>query len=314
MKLVANGPGIGDSMFLSAVAWEWLVQRPREGLVLSVAHPELYAGWADPRLVVVPWEGADCRTFPELDNQRVTGGDHNVRWMCAKLGLVPPALDRVRQWCPPLRGQLGWEARRFVDMLRSSVFRRPVVYWSSTEEEPVEERPPRPYITLSPKAGSWTPNKDWPLPFWQYVVSGLMATTDAAIAQLGAADDPQLAHVVDLRGIPLAHAVEVIRGAAVHVCVVTGTMHIASGTATPTVAIFGGREDPRVTGYPHHLTMVTRPSCAPCWLVEPCPFGSSVTADEFRPPCLHALQPPQVLDQVIGLYQRVKEGTWDMGS
>jgi len=274
-RLVANGPGIGDAVVLTALAREWIVQVGGP-LAVSCAWPEVFAGWP---VEVEPWAGVEARSCPELDDQTVTGGEHNIRHMLRRLGLrVPDAAPRC--WLPrlPDPGPEVLAGRAYV-----------------------AEMPPR-YATVSPKAGGWTRNKDWPPVLWAQVLADL--DLGCPVFQLGAEDDPLIPGAGDLRGIPLATSIEVVRHARVHACVVTGTMHVASGTGTPTVAIFGGREAPGVTGYPAATNLVARPPCAPCWLVPPCPHGMPA-------PCLTAITPDVVTAAIRAAFERAKGNPWD---
>ena len=135
------------------------------------------------------------------------------------------------------------------------------------------------------------------------------ATLGCAVVQLGAVEDELLRDVVDFRGKPLVQVAELLRAAAVHVCVVTGTMHIASGTGTATVAIFGGREHPNVTGYPDAVNLYAEPErgCSPCWMVEPCPYAQGGIAE-----CMTMLPPTVAATVVMKRYAEVlgeKENT-----
>ena len=48
-------------------------------------------------------------------------------------------------------------------------------------------------------------------------------------------------------------------------------MHLANAVGTRSVIIFGGREDPKLTGYPDNINLFDAGiECSPCWKVEEC--------------------------------------------
>lgn len=266
MKLVANGPGIGDSMFLSAVAHECKAQRPDEDVTISCAHPELYTASPDVDKLEMGWEGPGARSFPELDNQAQIR-EHNVQFMCRKMGLEPPKLEDVRQW-----------------------------YWHEEALLAQTCKPPHRYVTISPWAGRWTRNKDWQRADWETLVERL-SDRQLVVLQLGAEEDVRILGTnAQAMGRPLPMIALLMQHALCHICVVTGTMHMASAIGAKCVAIFGGREDPNVTGYWAHTKLyVTKCGleCAPCWKVEPCPI-----MEHGVKPCMARISVEDVLEAV----------------
>lgn len=241
--LVANGPGIGDAMVLSIVVEELARQRG-EMSVVSSCYSELFL--SNPHVVAMqPWKGPGARSFPELDDMRVCGGHSMYAWMLRKFGLDPVRAPMYRQ----------------------------TFYFGDHERDPVQKGR---YVTVSPWAGAWTRNKDWQWDQWEILCEKIQSKElDLDVYQLGAAQDRRLSKASGKwMGADLRTVARLLRDAAAHVCVVTGTMHMASAFKDlKTAVIFGGREDGMVTGYPGHVKFSTRPpqGCSPCWLVPTCP-------------------------------------------
>ena len=122
--LKVNGPGIGDAVFLTAVAHELKKTGMRVGCVSH--HNELYHNNPD-----IDNYATDCPEsidFPELHQQHLIQ-EHNVQFMCRKLGLVPPRWEEIRQY----------------------------IYLKAEEQINYSS----PYITIHAGTGNWTPNKQW---------------------------------------------------------------------------------------------------------------------------------------------------------
>lgn len=253
-------------MVLSALSHEFLVQR-REEVDVVVAHPELYENNPTVRSAI-GWSMDYPRSLPELDDQKVTGGEHNIRFACRKFGLVPPEPGKIR----------------------------PYVYLSHDEEVCA---PQLEYVTMHPQPGSWTRNKDWYHSEWTQL-SVLFG--ERKIYQLGAAGDWRIPGTDPaFMGAPLRHACAVLQGSRLHVCPVTGTMHLAAAVQAPTLVIYGGREDPRVTGYEYQKKLYVPLSCSPCWLVTPCPYGREIHG-ELAKPCMYPISAQSVFQAIEEFY------------
>jgi len=188
------------------------------------------------------WTGAI--TFPECHDQAAIK-EHNVRFMCRKLGLVPPQPETIR----------------------------PHLYLSDFELR--DNFIPYPYLTIHPGTGPWTPNKTWHL--WSGLVEEILIQFPGInIVQLGGAGEPRLPMVhFHFPDLPLRQVAALLHNARLHLSCVTGTMHIATAVECKCVCIFGGREDPAITGYSMNVNLQSQApqGCAPCWLVSPCPHG-----------------------------------------
>ena len=156
---------------------------------------------------------------------------------------------------------------------------------------------PRPHVAITRRANSYTPNKDWPDPYWEALVARL-AARGTVIDVGGPTTEPRAAPAgshVDLRGrTSLPELVAAIAAADLFIAPDTGPMHIAGAVGTPAVVIYGGYIHPNSTAYPGNINFYSPVECAPCWLVEPCPYGKK---------CLHMITPDQVLSAVDRLWK-----------
>lgn len=246
MWLVANGPGIGDALVLTAVARAFREQRPGSDLGVMSAHPELL--WKNPDVdQATTFQAYAPRTFDFLDDMpRQT--EHQVVAMCRALRLTPPAPAAVRCYLTPGPDETAWAAAR-------AGGRGPVV-------------------TIHVQPGDWCPNRTWALDRWREVARRLREESGARVLQVGGAADPVLegvdGHVL---GAPLRHVGALMQQARLHLGSVSGPMHLASAVGTPAVIVYGGREDPARTGYPLNTNLTADPGCAVCWQVPSCGRG-----------------------------------------
>ncbi len=86
-----------------------------------------------------------------------------------------------------------------------------------------------------------------------------------------------------------------IGAADLHIGPVSGPVHIAAAVGTPAVVIYGGYEHPVCSGYAGNINLYSPVHCAPCWLVEPCPFALE---------CLRMISPRMVEQSVQELWER----------
>jgi ADP-heptose:LPS heptosyltransferase len=162
---------------------------------------------------------------------------------------------------------------------------------------------PRPWIALNRLAGPWTPNKTWPEPHWEELISRLgrwssVIETGTEIPR-AQSRDPQ--RYLDLLGqLSLGKLSAVLAAADLHVGPISGPVHLAAALRTPAVVIYGGYEEPFCSSYPGNINLYSPVACAPCWLTELCPYGH---------PCLHQITPQQVDDALRQLWDRKKQET-----
>lgn len=252
IKLVANGPGIGDAMWLSAVVEEIKRQLPGERVRIETQFPTLYFG--NPTITENEYINSP-KMFVGLDNQENIH-EHNVQFMCKQIGIQPPEWKNIRQ------------------------------YFYPTNDDYPAPFLEKPYITIHTTPGPWTKNKSWIFELWKELVRRIKKETNYTIVQIGGISEIRIPGIdVYLLGLELRKTCMVLIGSTRHFCCVSGSMHMASACGTQTTAIFGGREDPLVTGYFHNTNLISNISCAPCWKVEDCPIGIYING-EFIKPCM----------------------------
>jgi ADP-heptose:LPS heptosyltransferase len=134
---------------------------------------------------------------------------------------------------------------------------------------------PRPHILVQRRAGSYTPNKNWPDNSWRTLIGIILKT--ATVIEIGEHNEDSEQHAgpnyIDLRGrTDLRELAASIAAADILVAPISGPVHIASAVRTPAVVIIGGYEQPENTAYPGNKILYTPIECSPCWLQTPCPI------------------------------------------
>lgn len=263
----ANGPGIGDAMFLSSVAIHYYIQN-NEQVIINSNFPELFEkNFAVKGVISWNEHPVEAITFPELHNQQDIK-EHNVIFMCKKLGIFPPKKEDIQQFlfCYEFDGTIEGFS----------------------------------YATVHVETGSWTKNKMWGINKYQELVDKIIGDIGYDVLQIGGENEVLLKNVVDRRGLPLKEVSTILANAHFHVCGVTGTMHMASGTNTKCFVIVGGREDPNIIGYQKNTHFIHYPDfCGnkPCWKVEDCPFGH-YEQNELIKPCMETIKVIDVLNKI----------------
>jgi ADP-heptose:LPS heptosyltransferase len=158
----------------------------------------------------------------------------------------------------------------------------------------------RPIVVVNRSTRLWTPNKDWPDPYWHRLLDRLCLT--GSVVEIGepgsSASQPQHPRYLDLRGqTSLPELVAVIASADIHVGPVSGPVHIAAAFNIPAVVIYGGYEDPICSAYPGNINLYTKLRCSPCWLRTPCPYDKE---------CLRRIEPATVVQAVEKLWNKVR--------
>lgn len=132
-------------------------------------------------------------------------------------------------------------------------------------------------------------NKNWLPERFQGVVDVLKS--DYEFIQLGNIQDPLLQGVIDLRGkTKLRQSAAILSQSCVFVGQVGFLMHMARAVDCRSVIIYGGREDPAVSGYECNVNIRGITSCSPCWQRNRC--------DHDRE-CMRIIDVTQVVDAVL---------------
>ena len=145
--------------------------------------------------------------------------------------------------------------------------------------------PDRPFVTThSVGKTTFSSNKEWYPERFQTVVDSF---AELPFVQVGQESDPPLRGCIDLRGkLTLRQLAAVIKLARLNLCQEGGLMHLAAAVGTHSVVIWGGFIHPEMTGYAENTNIVNQPSCSPCFPASTCPYDRKcmdrITADDVR--------------------------------
>ncbi len=115
-------------------------------------------------------------------------------------------------------------------------------------------------------------NKDW-LPDRFQAVSDEVGGS-AGLIQLGQKTDPPIQGALDLRGkTTLRESAAILASSRVFIGQVGFLMHLARAVDCRSVIVFGGREDPLVSGYRVNENIVGRTPCSFCWQRNKCDYN-----------------------------------------
>jgi hypothetical protein len=270
--LLTYGEGYGDHLLCTSVFHE-LRRRGHKGLWMMSNHPDLFRGNADVDVVVpmnwrYPELAVQCggrSVFPdyahiiEAEDRSVAPVRHVVTCMCSHLGITGEIALRPYLSLTPGERNAGRVAARQI-AIQSSIL---------SASLPIR-------------------NKEWVVERFQAVVDAL--GYDYTFVQVGAATDPKLEGVVDLRGkATVRQTAAVMSQSLVFVGLVGFLMHLARSVDCRSVIVYGGREAPWQSGYSCNENLYTPLPCAPCWQWNTCQFGRR---------CMTAIEPQPVIAAV----------------
>lgn len=145
-----------------------------------------------------------------------------------------------------------------------------------------------PNIIVLLRASQHTPNKDWPMEYWDELLKRI--SKKFHIVLIG--DDNYYNNekiessgtYTDMRGrTDLEELSAVVAAGDLYVGPVSGPSHIAAAVGCPSVVICGGYESHENACYPNSTILYDTPQCSPCWLRTPCPYSkkclTSITID-----------------------------------
>jgi peptidoglycan/LPS O-acetylase OafA/YrhL/ADP-heptose:LPS heptosyltransferase len=275
---VYYGDSIGDNLLCTAVLRE-LARRGHRQIAMLTPFPELFAH--NPHVqVVLPGEIALSGSLPRLGkrlmlpNYNVITDDpdrdrapqqHVVAEMCASIGLTGRVEVQPEMFLTPAEAAAGRRGARQIAIVSAGAGAR------------VRMR-----------------NKEWPADRFQLVADALQAS--ATLIQLGTAADPPLEGVLDLRGrTTLREAAAILSHCECFIGIAGFLQHLARAVRCPAVIVFGGREDPAMTGYRSNENLYTPVPCSPCWQRNRC---------DHERICLSAITPDDVLAAVARIRAR----------
>jgi len=127
-------------------------------------------------------------------------------------------------------------------------------------------------------------NKQWTPERYQATADELQ--NEVRWIQLGLPGDPPIRGAIDLRGrTTLRESAAILANSKILLGEAGFLMHLARAVDTRSVIVYGGREDPQVSGYIANENVVGRTACSPCWQRTRCDFGHE---------CMRMIEPAEV--------------------
>jgi ADP-heptose:LPS heptosyltransferase len=278
----ASQSGLGDEIMLTSVVAAWKQYRPEDRMWVISRFPEIFSHHPGITHLLPPREptysllSTLCKPIKTLEYQT------NL-----------PSEDR----------DIPSQEHFITAMMRASGFRgegllRPWIYLKREERELAEFARGAVVIqTTGRRPGGYMHNKEWGEERFAVMLHKLPGSIRTI--QLGLATDRDIGADHDLRGkTTLRQSAAILGQADVFVGLAGGIMHMARAVDCPSVIIYGGREDPAISGYPCNMNLRGEVPCAPCWLRSRC---------DHERACMSKIAPDDVIQAV--LRQRLADRT-----
>jgi hypothetical protein len=255
--IIFFGHGIGDDLLCTALAHE-LKRRDGGKIVMFSRYGPLFQGnpdisavhdlryptmgrlrrWGYPSLVP-QYSGYDPATDRDIFQR-----EHIITTMCRAAGLTG-AIE--------LRPYMSLSER---EKISGRYFERQAVIQSSG---------------LPPGPGMMK-NKDWYPERFQAVAREI--GSELRLIQLGQMSDPPLEGVLDLRGrTTLRQSAAILSSSQLFIGQVGFLMHLARAVDCRSTIVYGGREEPLISGYRGNENIIGPTVCSPCWQRNKCDYG-----------------------------------------
>jgi ADP-heptose:LPS heptosyltransferase len=247
--------GIGDDLMCTTVFRE-LKKRGSGRIAMATRHPLLFQG------------------NPDVDHVIHNRNPRLSRWLLEGLPLVRLGYsdyDPVRDADEPLNEHVLVKICRLAGV-NGEIELRPYLHLKP-EEIAAGKLADRQIVIQSSAQGAPWPmkNKEWYLDRFQVVCGRL--SQEFKIFQLGAASDPALAGVEDLRGkTTLRQSAAILSNSLVLIGLEGFLMHLARAVDCRSVIIYGGRIKPTQIGYAANENLYSPVECSPCWLRNRCDY------------------------------------------
>lgn len=271
-RVVRFHGGLGDELMCTAVLHEWR-RRGGTGLAVMTATPDLFLGNPDADAILpMDYRFDDvirrvkgrlfdlqyARSVPELDMDLLPGC-HVITRMCGSAGVRGRVAKRPYLHLSPAERAGGKMAPRQVAVQSSGM----------TARHPMQTK-------------EWFPDR------FQAVVGALRG--NFTFVQIGSANDPPLAGVIDLRGrTSVRRTAAVLAGSVAFLGLEGFLMHLARAVGTRGAIVIGGRIPPWQFGYGCNENLTAEPACSPCWLRDRCPHDRE---------CMRRIEPERVVEAV----------------
>jgi len=268
--------GFGDNLMVTAVIKGIHCEYPDLRILVLSKHPEIFE--MNPHIVA-------C---------------YNINDISKNHSLYKKAVDMLYRPFGKHRRRFDNKSHQIDDMYNclplklSSRNYIPQLFLTDTERlycyDDLENLNP-PLVTISPygKMSSPIPSKIYPKSMWEKVVE-LLIKAGVTIIQVGSKSEGDLlSGTLDYRGIGYRHTAAVLSHCDAMVTHPGGMMHLAAACKIKCVALYGGIEDPRLSGYPQNRNITVSLECAPCWREKLCK----------KPHCLELMTPERVVGEVL---------------
>ena len=247
------GAGIGDDLLCTAVAHE-LKKRGAGRIVICSRHPGLFEHSTDIAAVY---------NYPQIVTGRLARWGY--RTLVPQFSTYDPKTDRDD--FPP--GHMIEIMCRMAG-ISGEIELRP--YLTLTDAERAKGQMQENQAVIQSAGLGLMKNKDWFPDRYQAVCDQLAGSLN--MIQLGLASDPPISGALDLRGnTTLRESAAILARSRVFIGQVGLLMHLARAVDTRSVIVYGGREDPAVSGYLANENLVGRTPCSYCWQRNRCDFG-----------------------------------------
>ena len=272
------GQGIGDDLLCTAVARE-LKKRGAGKIVMFSKYPSLFE------------QNPDISRVYNMGLQTI-----GRQWTWGYSGIVPqycvydPQTDREIFRKEPIIATMCSLAR-----LAGSVELRP--YLTLLPSEKAAGKLLENQIAIQSGGLGQMKNKDWFPERYQAVTDQLRG--QFGVVHLGQKSDPPIQGALDLRGkTTLRESAAILASSRVFIGQVGFLMHLARAVDCRSVIVYGGREEPFISGYRVNENIVGLTPCSPCWLRNKCDYGHE---------CMRMIEPDHVIAAVRRQLDR--EGT-----
>lgn len=266
LKLYTRGGGIGDEMLSLSIIAEIKRLNPKCHITFYTRHPIVSKSSKDVDEVVTSRDPKD-REWIQLSYEHQLPPKRPIITLMAEC----VGLDLRVDFLAPPRVEVSSEFRARVAAL------------------------PRPLIVVQPKASKWTPNKDWPAPYWYELLNTVLAQETCHVVEVGVqpVDFEPGAHSESFTSLAgqtsVAEYIYLIGQGDLFVGPPSSGMHLANSYRVPNVIIYGGYESPMSYNYPQSEALYNAVPCAPCWKTVECPYARE---------CLHGITPHDVFDRM----------------
>ena len=247
------GHGIGDDLLCTAVARE-LKKRGAGRIVMLSRHPSLFQNNPDIHAVY-------RRGYPTAGRRRYAGYSTIIPQYARYDPLTDKDFNPRAHFIETMCGMAGISGELEI---------KPYIHLTDDEKRNGNLVSRQLVIHTGGLTGDGRMmNKEWCEGRFQNVVDRLRGEVN--FVQLGNSYEPPLTGVFDLRGkTTLRESAGILSQSMAFIGLAGFQMHLARAVDCRGVIVYGGREDPAVSGYECNENLQGLPPCAPCWQRSRC--------------------------------------------